>query len=202
MKKIFALLIVVATILAMVSCTTKPEQQSDGSATVADYNNAIAATTPTSAIIKTTYENTTPEVTLEGIYNVTYNVDGTATVSYKYEKLNSIGAATMKETVPAEGLASVNVGADGSVTGGEMDTTVAAAAVSKLNLVESKIGYVISMGTIDATIKAADTEEMLGFKIDSDVRLIMSMTADGKIGSYTINYSTPAGKAGIVCMFN
>ena len=197
MKKIFAALLIIASLFTLAACKPEGDPVTDGSATIGDFNNAISATTPTSVTIKTTYENTAPAVTLNGEYNVTYNADGTATVAYKYDKLNSIGAADMTE----EKVGAVNILANGTTTG-DLDATVTAAAISKINLDEKKMTYSISMGALDATVKADDTKAIFGIDLGSDARLIMRITGDGKIGSYSINYSTPAGKAGIVCIYN
>ena len=197
MKRIIALLLALLCVFAFASCATTPEgPTTDGSASIADYNTAIAATTPAGARVTVTYENTAPEITLEGQYDVVYNVDGTATVTYSYEKLNSIGADEMISTV--EGTA--EVGADGTVTG-DLDKTVTAAATKKMNLDESKMTYKISMGALDATIKAADTESILGVALPSDARLLMRITSDGKIGSFSILYTTSWGNASIVCIY-
>ena len=200
MKKIIALLLVLSSIFAFSACNLigGPDQGStDGSATIADYNTAISATTPASANISVTIDNASPAVTLEGEYIVVYNVDGTATVSYSYDKLNQIGAADEPVT-KITGI--VEIGVDGSLSG-SLDSTVAAAAAKKFNLDESKMVYSISMGTLDATVKANNTESVFGVAIPSDVHLIMRMSSDGKIGSFSLNYSDAKGASSIVCIY-
>lgn len=200
MKKIIALLLILATAFALAACRGKdpdPVGTSDGSATVADYNEAISKTNPSVVTIRTTFENTAPAATLEGEYVVTYNVDGTATIVYEYDVLNSIGADEMvsKKQGTAQLLA------DGKISG-SIDKTVAAAAVGKIALDEKKMDYDISMGTLNAVIKAANTKAVLGIELGSDATLLMRITNDGYIGSYSISYSTSAGNADIVCIFS
>ena len=199
MKKIIALALVLVTVFALSSCSLfrKNKGTTDGSATIDDYNNAIAATTPTTVTVRTTYANTAPEATLEGEYVVTYNVDGTATVNYTYERLAPIGSAEMVEVKTG----TVNVLSNGTVSG-DLDKVVAAAAVNPVKLNEKKMEYDISMGVLNAVVKAEDTKDVFGVDLGADATLDMRITNEGKIGSYSINYATSAGRAYIVCIFD
>ena len=203
MKKIFALLLVIATVLALASCNINkkgPENTTDGSATIEDYNAAIARTAPETVKINTTYENNSPEITLTGEYNVTYNADGTATIVYAYDRLNNIGDSEMKTRV--SGTATVL--ADGTVSG-DIDSMVSASAAKAIVLDASKLTYDISMGVLNATVKAENTKDVFGVDLGSDAMLLMRITGEGdamEIGSYTVNYTTSSGKVGIVCIFN
>lgn len=202
MKKIIALLLALACVFALASCVQNGEggntNVSDGTATIEDYTAAIAATSPAGMTIETVLKNDTTNVTLNGSYTVVYQVDGTAVITGSYEKLNEPNESEFKSTV------SINseVSSSGKVSGDAVDATVSAAAVNKINLDAKKFGYEISMGTLNVTISAANTESVLGVKINSEVKLIMRMTNDGKIGSYSINYSTASGDASVVCMYN
>lgn len=198
MKKIIALLLALVAIFSLVSCTTDENGgTTDGSATLDDYIAAISATAPKSMKIETTYENAAPKATLSGVYDVVFNVDGTATITGSYEKLNEVTASEFKSSVPV----SVEISAAGKVSG-SVDANVTAMAVNKLNLDASKITYSISMGTLDASIKAENTASVLGIDLGSDAKALISMTADGKIGSLAISYTTADGNASIVCMYN
>ena len=204
MKKIIALLLALTCVFALASCQLvggsgeNNTNVSDGTASIEDYTAAIAATSPTSMTIETKLYNKNPEVTLEGSYTVVYQVDGTAVITGSYEKLNDPNQESFKSEVTINS----EVSSTGKVSGSEIDATVSAAAVNKINLDAKKFSYEISMGTLNVTISAANTESVLGVKIDSEVKLIMRMTNDGKIGSYSINYSTGKGDASVVCMYN
>lgn len=165
--------------------------------TLADYTAAMTNTTPATVTIRTAYANKAPAVTLEGEYVVTYNVDGTATIVYSYDVLNDIGASEMmtKKTGTVELLA------DGTASG-DLNEAVKAAAINKISLDASKMDYEISMGVLNAVISAANTEAVFGIDFGSEVTLLMRITDDGKIGSYSLSYSTAAGDADIVCMFS
>ena len=92
--------------------------------------------------------------------------------------------------------------ANGSVSSADISETVAAAAVAKFNLDEKKMSYNISMGVLEATVKAENTASVFGVDLGSEAKLLMRITNDGKIGSYSISYSTSAGSADIVCIFS
>ena len=201
MKKIIALLLICATAFALTACSLfgdKTTGTTDGSATIEDYNTAISNTTPTVVNVTTTYENTAPEAVLVGNYVVTYNVDGTATIAYSFDRLAPIGSSEMMEKV--EGTAELL--ANGSVSSADISETVAAAAVAKFNLDEKKMSYNISMGVLEATVAAENTASVFGVDLGSEAKLLMRITNDGKIGSYSISYSTSAGSADIVCIFS
>lgn len=198
MKKIIALALVLVTAFALTACSLfkKDGGTTDGSATIKDYNNAISSTAPTTATIRTTYTNTAPAATLEGEYVVTYNVDGTATINYTYDRLAPIGSPDMIEKKTGK----VDVLANGTVSG-DLDKVVAAAAINAIKLDEKKMEYDISMGVLNAVIKAENTKDIFGVDLGADASLDMRITDAGKVGSYSINYATSAGRAYIVCIF-
>ena len=204
MKKIWILLLAIINLVAIIAimllglngCSGTGSSITDGSATIADYAAAISASNPKSATVSITYDNTALGITLKGEYVITYNVDGTATVVYSYDKLNGIGSEDMISTVTG----TVEISASGALSG-SLDSTVAAAATKKINLDASKMSYVIAMGTIDASIKAADTAAVLGTALGSDAKLLMRMTSEGVIGSYSVTYNTASGPASVVCIY-
>ena len=194
MKKIIALILALACMLALISCN----DNSADSAALEPYKTAIDATVPARATINITYTDTTLNVALNGSYQVEYNEDGTATVNYEYEKLNGIdsGSAEMISTVT--GTATVK--ADGT-TEGDVDVNVTAANVTKINLDASKMTFSVARGILSASIKAADTKAVLGIEIASDVSMTMTVSDTGKIGSVSYNYQTANGTASVVCFY-
>ena len=64
------------------------------------------------------------------------------------------------------------------------------------------MSYSISMGVLEATVAAENTASVFGVDLGSEAKLLMRITNDGKIGSYSISYSTSAGSADIVCIFS
>ena len=199
MKRIIALILVLVTALAISSCSlfAKDLGTTDGSATIEDYNDAIKNTTPNKVTILTEYQNINPEITLSGEYIVTYNVDGTATVNYSYESLAPIGSESLMEV--KSGTAEVS--SNGKVTG-SLDKLVAATVAKQVQLNKKKMEYTISMGVLNAVVKAEDTQKILGTAIGADASIDMRITDDGKIGSYSINYATSTGMAYIICIYN
>ena len=198
MKRIIAVLLLVTVVLALAACGKNNGLDFSEKKTVEEYQAAIDKTSPKEVKIDVTYENTAPAATLKGQYNVTYNVDGTATVKYTQEKLNAIGEGDGMTRIE-EGT--VEVGINGELSGA-IDSVVVIPSVKKLNLTAATYDYSISMDILNATVKAADTKAVFGVNLGSDAILIMSVTSEGKIGSYSLSYATPEGKASIVCIYD
>lgn len=199
MKKIISILLIACCVLALAACgKNNGLPDLTNLSTVDDYATAVNNTNPTTVKVNVTYENTAPAAILEGEYNVTYNVDGTATIKYKQEKLNAIGEGEGMERVE-EGT--VEVGINGELSG-SIDSVAVIAATKKLNLKAASYDYTIGMDVLNATVKAKDTEAVFGVNLRSDAILIMRITSEGKVGSYSVSYSTPEGKASIVCIYD
>ena len=108
MKRIIAVLLLVTVVLALAACGKNNGLDFSEKPTVDEYQTAINNTNPTTVKIDVTYENTAPAAVLKGQYNVTYNVDGTATVNYKQDKLNAIGEGDAM-TRTEEGVVEVGI---------------------------------------------------------------------------------------------
>ena len=202
MKKIIALLLALSCVLALSACGDDGENGNDLEA----FTAAVSAADPTDAVLTTKVTSTTFDVTLEGEYNITYNRDGTASVTYSYQQLRLIDdsvSTTDSIMLPVEGAATI--AADGTVTTIEGDGTVGAQLVAvagvKLNLSASKMTYSVSAGMLTATIKAADTEAVLGTAVSADVNLVLTV-ANGAVSAITLTYDTTDGQAEIVCLYN
>lgn len=191
MKKIIALILAVVCLFALVACS-----ESEADKQLAVYIDAISKTSPSAAVINTTYTDANFGVSLGGAYNVTYNDDGTATVAYEYDKLGQIGEEFMS-TVSG----TVTIKEDGTVDG-TIDTAVQAAAEIKLNLKASEIAqFTVAKGILTAIIKADKTESVLGVDLGADASLMMVVTNDGKIGTVSVVYTDEGGTSSIVCMY-
>ena len=203
MKKIIALLLALVCVVGLTACGQ--ETGPDGN-DLDEFTAAVAAADPASAELETKVSSTTFGVSLEGVYNIAYNEDGSATVSYTYEQLRLIGDDVavgdgIKETV--EGVATV--AADGTVTvtegNGSVGAQITAVAGIKLNLNASKMTYTVSAGMLSATVKAADTAAVFGTAISADVNLVLTV-ANGAVSAITVTYNTADGQAEIVCLYN
>ncbi len=197
MKKIIALIMAITLVFALASCS--PE-----SSELTEYTEAIANTTPASAIIDVTTYDTEFDIELKGKYTVAYNEDGTATLEYKYEKLNPTIVSgkdnEMKETVTG----SATISADGTVTG-DVNASVFAATGIKIDLTKTIKSYIVARGILTVNIAKANTEAVLGVDLPSDASLELRLAeseAGTEIGQATINYSTDRGTVRIVCQYD
>ena len=92
MKKIIALLLVLGCIFVFASCDNNGGKDNtdmggvDISKAISDLQAALDASAPDAADITVVLESSLGN--LNGSYNVVFNEDGTATVTYSYEKFN------------------------------------------------------------------------------------------------------------------
>ncbi len=194
MKKIIALILALTCMLALASCDGAG---ADHKALEA-YKTAVDETSPARATINIVYTDLALNVTLNGSYQVEYNEDGTATVNYEYDKLNGIDSGSDEMVSTVSGTATVK--ADGTAEG-DVDAKVTAATTVKINLDPAKMTYSVARGILTASVKAADTEAVLGVNLGSDVSMTMTVSDSGKIGSVSYNYLTANGTASVVCFY-
>ena len=93
------------------------------------------------------------------------------------------------------------VSADGTVSG-DVDAKVSAATAVKINLDPSKITYSIERGILTVTVKAADTQAVLGVDLGADASMTMTVSDGGKIGSVSYSYSIGTDSTvSVVCFY-
>ena len=202
MKKIIALFLSVVCVIGLVSCgggaTTTPPKEDP----LKVFTEALSLADPKSATIETSLESQSFGVTLEGVYEITYNEDGTATVAYEYDQLLEINDDTPDDAelvYQVEGSATI---AQNGAVSGDVSDQVAAVAGVKLNIDASKMTYTVSSGLLSATVKAADTAAILGAAISYDVSFTLSLTAEGAVSAITVSYTSAQGPVEIVCLYN
>jgi len=203
MKKIIALLLALVCVFALVSCGGTPEVPDVPDEP--DYSNlepfkaAVTASAPKTAKIEVSMETTISDEPMTGEFDISYGAENIL-VNYTYDQFNEINAtnptAPDKETVTG----SATIDKNGNVTDGSVSSTVTAAALAQYNLDGAKMTYTVQVGVLTATIEAANTESVLGAKIDADVTLTLTVT-DGKVTSVTINYTTSEGPATIATTY-
>ena len=194
MKKIIALILALACVFALVACAPASND-------LAEYTAAVANTSPSVVVVSVTTNDAQFGIELGATYTITYNEDGTASVKFVYDVLNS---ATMGDGVTTEKSGSATVAADGTVTGDGVDTSVLAAAALSLNLNAPIKSYIVARGILTASIDKANTAAVLGVELPSDASLELRMAdTDGtKIGQATINYTNDRGTVRIVCQYD
>lgn len=207
MKKIFAILLALTmalSVFALAGCG----DNGGGDVDTTDHNleaikAALSATTPASTDIE--INAVTPlGVTLNGEYNVTYNSDGTATVEYSYDKLNTFEGGPVGELV-SRVSGTATIAQDGTVSG-DVSATVAGAATKSFNLDAAKFkSYSAGEGSLVATIAAENVEAVLGIAISrlaSDVTISV-FANDGEVTAVSIAYTdSVAGAVTVECVYN
>ena len=193
MKKIIALILALACILALASCAAE-------GVNLDAYKTAIANTAPSSVIISVTTYDTAFGVELTGTYTVTYYEDSTARVVGEYQVMNSATTDELTSTIPVD----ATIAADGTVTGDGVSASVAAAAGLSIDLGAPIKSSIVARGILTANIEQANTAAVLGAELPSDASLELRMAdSEGtKIGQATINYSDDRGTVRIVCQYD
>ena len=204
MKKILALLLVVSSVLALGSCklfkkdTTEDETPKFDAEVVAAIQAKIDASAPVSANVTVTLASSLDDV--KGEYNVTYNADGSATVEYYYEKLNSFDENSDEYKSSFSGTTTVS--ADGTVTD-ELGGTASVEAITfDINLDPAKIyDATVSAGVLNATVKAENAAAVIGVDVKADVNVVVTYGSAG-VTSVAISYVSAAGPVEIVATYN
>ena len=170
-----------------------------GDPALESFAKAISETKPA------TVEGAMDMYTEFGPLNVTYTAsiasDGSFVLKYEYDKFNDIATG---------GSADVTSTIKGEVTykdGAYSDTALAAkipaeATAVKVDLDEDKMTYTVSEdgNVLAATVKAADTKDVLGVEYAADVNLVLTKAED-KIVSLSLTYTLTEGKVEVVCNY-
>lgn len=206
MKKILALVLVIGCIFAFASCNliapndTVPTDNEGKEQTLENIQKCIDESAPLSASISVVLKSDIG--TLNGSYDVVYNLDGSATVDYSYELFNTFdGDGTAFEPKSTHtGL--VTVSADGKLDG-ELNGVASVEAVSFDIKLDSKMlsSCEIAAGILEAEVEAAKTYDVIGIDIPYDISLNVT-TANGRVTSVVIAYETISGPIEIVATYN
>ena len=202
MKKIRALILVISCVFTFASCklinkiTGKGDDTVVNAADITPIQEKIDSSVPETATVTVSYKSSLGVLNSE--YIVTYNTDGSASVSYTYEKFNAIGESTdaksqlKGETVisatgelatPAEGIAAVE------------------ALTFDINLDASKLySATVTAGILNAVVKAENTLAVLGVDLGVDANLVIAVGSLG-VGSVSISYVTEEGTVEIISTY-
>ena len=125
-------------------------------------------------------------IVLNGSYNVTYPGDGSARVIFEIEQFDSTFTSE-NPVITVPGVALVNP--DGTISGDSgLNKGVHAAILLNFDLTSSKISPRINGDIISFTVAQADTAEILGVAIDSDVTVTINI-ANGSVQSVGVSYA-------------
>lgn len=137
---------------------------------------------------RVTLEETTEfdGIVLNGSYNVTYPGDGSAKVIYEIEQFDDTFTSE-NPVITVPGMVLVN--ADGTISGDSgLNKGVHIAILLNIDLTSSKIKTRINGDIISFTVAKADTAEILGVAVDSDVTVTIN-TANGEVKSVGVSYA-------------
>ena len=193
MKKILIFILAIASALTMFAC----KKEDDG---LKAFKTAVAATDP--AVIEVDTKMMTAAGELASKATTTYNEDGSFTLVYWYEQFNT-SANGASDELKTKIEKTVTCDKDGKYSdGGDLAGTSTATTGHKLNLGAKKLSYKISAdkNVLTATVKAADTEAVLGVSIAADVTLVVAKNADAVV-SLTLNYTLETGAVEVVCNY-
>lgn len=196
MKKIIALLLVVCCFGMLFACNKDDTPDNGGNTdkdntntvTVADFTTAINNTKP--ALVVVTNTVTTEIAELNSRFEIAYNEDGSANVSYSYEKLNTLEESADGElTTTYTGTFTKN--ADGTFTGADgidVSSVAAGAAIDLSKIAAADVSINEKGDILTANVAKADTAAVLGTAINSDVTLKVAIDG-GEVDLVTINYT-------------
>ena len=206
MKKIIALMLVIGCILAFASCDLLPGSNDDtndntdnnndivevdNSEAIAALQAAIDASAPDIAEISVVLDSSLGK--LYGEYNVTYNKDGSATVVYFYEKLNSLEDGNIADGFKSTYTGETTVSPDGTVADAIGGTASVEALTFDITLDASKLtNVIVSQNSISAKVAKANTLAVLGVALNSDAEFVISVGKDG-VASVAISYVCESG---------
>ena len=196
MKKIVSILLVAVMMLLLASC------QPAGDTDISTYKNALSATDSKEIVVSAKYTSLAfTDIELESEYTVTLLEDGSATVEFWYDVLNDSSSDSTDLITRHPG--SATIAANGTVSGDDLPASVTAGAKISFNLDQSKFKSMNEAhGILTAEILSANTEAVLGFKVDADVTLTLRITNDGKLGSASIAYATESENVSISILYN
>lgn len=192
-KSIVALLLLLCISVGFCACGGDENKE------LKAFSSAITATAPTQ--VEGSVEVTTLLGPLTATFTATIAEDGSFTLNYAYDKFNDL----------ATGGGDVMSKQEGTVTysnGIYSDTSLASkipaeATALKVKLDADKMTYAISNdgNVLTATVKAADTEAVLGVAYEGDVSLVLTQN-EGKIVSVMLSYAIEnAGNVKVVCNY-
>lgn len=197
MKKIIAFALIIACALCLVACKTDGDPQL--AEQVAAYSTALA-TAPVSATVSATMDSALAE--LNGVYTVSYDADGVATVNYTLDVLNGFVDGEAPDEQVSETTGTATVSADGAVTAGDLGAIYATLIAKKLSLDVSKITADVGSGVLSATVSEANAASVVpgiaGNVGDLTLNIALS---EGKITTISLGYATANGDMSIRCIF-
>ncbi len=189
MKKTLLLILALACMLTMISC---------GDEALDAFAAAGASAAPSKITMTTSLKSA--DITLSSSAVTTFADNGSFTLVYTADKLNLSGegddlVTTVETTVTCDENGNYS-------DGGSLAASGAATTGHKLAFKPKLMTYTVSPDgdILSATVKAENTEAVFGINYGTDVTLVATKN-DGKITSFTLNYTVEAGDVEIKCNY-
>ena len=195
MKKIIALLLMLALAFAMIACgdDEPTEEELAYQAAIAEYTKAAFVAPKTLTIVVST---DSVFGVLTSKYDVAYAEDGSATIGYSVDKINGLDSADEKSTL----VGTINVDVNGNYSDGTFAGANPLASGVKLNLASETVTFTIAGDVLTGTIAAANTEAVLGVAIAADV-VLTATKVEGKIISVALSYVLDGNTTNALCTY-
>jgi hypothetical protein len=190
MKKILALILVLACSFALFACGEDAAPSYAEQA--AEFITAFGATEITALNVTVTTE--IADGTLTATYNTAYNADKTGTMTYSIETIPGLDSAEDLEVLTG----TITCDANGTWSDGGAISGKLGASGIKFDYDSSKISnFTVDGNVLAITVAAADTEAVIGCALGTDA-LVTVTKAEGKIVSVALSYTGVS----IVCVYN
>ena len=190
MRKILSFALVIVCAFSLFSCSLL-----GGKSGEAVFESAISSTNPSRVVVEVVTHSALGD--LNASYNVAYNEDGRAVITYSYEKFNKIGEGAENE-LKSTYSGTITKNADGTYSGTDVDVSSVASGISvKLSAINKDSKTINDAGDVlTANIAAADTEAVFGSAFSEDVDLEITI-ANGVVTLITLNYASGS----VVCRY-
>ena len=151
------------------------------------FMNAINDTNPSKARLELEEDVMYDDIVLNGLYQVSYKADGTASVIYEIDQFD-LTFTSENPIITVPGTLTVN--ADGTITGDNgLNRGVHIAILLDIDLANSALEFKVEGDNrISFKVSAADTAAVLGVAIDSDVTVGIEVV-NGKVATMYISYA-------------
>ena len=193
MKKILAVVLLLSCLFTVCSCSFIKDKFGKKSETgIGAFETAIENSNASNVTVETKVD--TDLGTLETTMVVAYKEDGSATITYTYEKFNLIGEGAENEEKTKKTV-TINRAADGTYTGDMPEgvdlTSVTASAAINFESVKDAVAINEGNDVLTVLVPAANTAAVFGSEFSKDVNLEISLK-DGAL--YVIDMTFEGGR--------
>ncbi len=210
MKKLLAMIVALSCIFCIFSCNSTDDDGnktnapsipvSEGGVSFAEFVSAVEGMSSVkTSSIKTSY-TTEGKGTLESVFSIAYNTDGSASMEFTTERYGSL--ANDEDFIVTEGPFVVECDKNGNYSlDGVASGNVMASGAYRLNLDQYKLYDArIEGNVLYATVFSTDTADVLGTQIVATVSLSVVING-GKITALSADYIINGSWVSVKCEY-